>query len=259
MLDAVQYIGPIGRGWTKPQLFRCTDGKKYVVKFKNNPLGKKTLSNEWIACRLASMLHLPVAECQVIYISEGLINLFPSLKELNLESGPHLGISYYEDAVETDNEKLISKCKNLNKASGMIAFDHWIHNWDRHNRNTSNLLIAQNHIVMIDHANCFDGPRWSVDSLNKNQNKSTVYWGQMYKRLVRYIDGKDPFHNDLKAIEALSKSDIKEAMEGIPKEWGLKRDEIHALTEYLNYRKSRVDRSIGKLRQHFPIWHSSQK
>lgn len=258
MLDAAQYLGPVGRGWTKPQLFRCTDGKKYIVKFKNNPLGKKTLSNEFVAYRLGSMLNLPVAECQAVYLSEGLIHLYPSLKEMNIESGPHLGISFYENAIETDNEKRISKCSNLDKASGMIAFDHWIHNWDRHNRTISNLLIAENKIIMIDHANCFDGPNWSVDSLKKNQKKSTVYWGQMYNRFVRYIDGNNPFGDDLSAIESLGKSEIKEVLEDIPKEWGLNRDEIQALADYLIYRKSRVYKAIEKLQKHFPIWSSSK-
>jgi hypothetical protein len=48
---------------------RCDDGDCYVVKFQNNPQGKRILANEMLAGRLALALGLPVSEPEVAEVS----------------------------------------------------------------------------------------------------------------------------------------------------------------------------------------------
>src|SRR5262249_13888639 len=62
------------RGGSQSHLMRCSDGKYYVVKFQNNPQGKRILANELIASRLGKSIGLPMAETKVIYVGPTLIH-----------------------------------------------------------------------------------------------------------------------------------------------------------------------------------------
>src|SRR6202042_2793562 len=49
------------RGGAQAHLMRCADDNYYVVKFQNNPQGRRILANELLATRLAARMGLPVA------------------------------------------------------------------------------------------------------------------------------------------------------------------------------------------------------
>ncbi|HEY7679124.1 MAG TPA: HipA family kinase, partial [Terriglobia bacterium] len=57
----------------------CDDGDCYVVKFQNNPQGKRILANEMLAGRLALALGLPVSEPEVVEVSPWLVEHSPEM------------------------------------------------------------------------------------------------------------------------------------------------------------------------------------
>jgi len=180
MVNAVKYIGAMQRGETKPQLFECDDGIRYVIKFMSNPIGKKVLVHEYIANELAKFINLPVAEGQPIYFSKQFIESTPEIKDFNVEPGLHFGSKYYENIVRPTNEKRIKRCKNLDQMPGVIVFDHWVRNRDR-SVNFWNLIIDEgenfNKLYMIDHAGCFFSSRRNSKLLRDSADYMDIFWG----------------------------------------------------------------------------------
>lgn len=251
---AVHYTSAIQEGWSKPVLFRCDDGNEYVVKLMSNPQGLKVLPNEMIAYRLGRLLDLPVVKCAVVHISEELINVFPVLKDMQVKAGPHIGSLYYKNAKPLQEAHDLEGCNNLVKAAGVIAFDHWIQNWDRSD-NASNILVLeqdkQKKILMIDHANALTG-HWTIDTLKKNRRNVSVYWGRVYELLVPYIDDSRPFKQILRKIHAINKADLWTTVAGLPPEWQVSHKEQRKLVKYLDYRKTAAAEALSQLKVYFP-------
>ncbi|WP_110932900.1 HipA family kinase [Paenibacillus bouchesdurhonensis] len=255
---AIQYIKPMEQGWTQPHIFRCDDLNTYVVKLINNPDGTGVLANEWIAGRLGSLLHLPIANSRIIVITHDLLDMYPELKKLDITSGLHIGSCFEEYGVNVGEHVDLSDCRNLHHAAGMIVFDHWINNWDRH-ITQANLLYLQDkqEILLIDHSDAFFGPDWDMDEWWENEELE-VFWGPLYEKFAPYIDNSDPFEEYLDAIESLEEADLRNAIHGIPHQWSIPEDDLDQLVDFLLFRKDRVRFALGELIEHFPIWHSTR-
>lgn len=61
------------RGGAQAHLMRCADDNYYVVKFQNNPQGRRILANEMLATRMAARMGLPVAGAETVEVRAGLI------------------------------------------------------------------------------------------------------------------------------------------------------------------------------------------
>src|ERR1700712_5764690 len=75
---AVQAIRRM-RGGAQSQLMLGADGKLWVVKFQNNPQHLRVLANELIATRLADALGLSVPACDVIEVTDWLVQNTPEM------------------------------------------------------------------------------------------------------------------------------------------------------------------------------------
>lgn len=257
---AVQYIRPMEQGWTQPHLFKCDDNHTYVVKFINNHDGTGVLANEWIAYRLGKLMHLAVAQSSIVMITDDLLDMYPKLKKLNIPSGPHIGSRFARYGVNLGEEIDLSECMNIHHAAGMIVFDHWINNWDRH-ITQANLLYLQDkkEILLIDHSDAFFGPGWNLEEWFENSNDIHVFWGSLYERFVPFIDNSDPFDYYLSIIESLNEHELRQAIQGIPSQWDIPEDELHELIDFLLLRKDRVRDVLKELIEYFPIWSSTER
>lgn len=252
---AVQYIRPMDHGWTLPHLFKCEDGQTYVVKFLNNRAGSGILANELIAYRLGKCLGLPITPYRIIQITRDLVEMFPVLKSLGIPTGLHLGSLYFEQGTTLSEEVNLILCKNLYHAAGMIVFDHWINNWDRHNAGSNLLYLPdQRKIQMIDHSDAFFGPDWNTEEFTDDMNKMDVFWGPIYEMFVPFIDSPDPFGHYLSLIEKISEKAIIQAVKGLPKQWDISREDVTALIDFLLCRRKLVRNTLEELRECFPIW-----
>lgn len=252
---AVQYIRPMEDGWSLPHLFKCEDGQTYVVKFINNRSGSGILANELIAYRLGTWLGLPVAPYRIIQITRDLVDMFPVLKSLDIPAGLHLGSLYFEQGTTSFEEINLASCKNLYHAAGMIVFDHWINNWDRHFAGSNLLYIPdQRKILMIDHSDAFFGPDWDKEECMDNVNTMEIFWGPLYEMFVPFIDSPDPFGHYVSLIENVSEKAVIEAVKGLPKQWKISREDVTALIDFLLCRRKLVRNTLEELREHFPIW-----
>lgn len=260
IIQAVQYIKPMDQGWTLPHLLKCDDNHTYVVKFMNNPDGPGILANELIAYRLGKLLGLQMAPCRIIRISSDFIDMHPVLKKLEVPPGAHLGSLYFEQGITTFDENDLSICQNASCAAGMIAFDHWINNGDRHLTQSNLLYLPDKRMIqLIDHADAFFGPDWDVDNWMYNLEEDLdLFWGPLYEMFVPFIDSPDPFDHYVSRIEAIGDNEILSAMSNLPKQWDIPRGDLSELKHFLLHRKNKVRETLYELKEHFPIWNESE-
>lgn len=259
-IQAVQYVRPMSGGWSEPLLFKCDDGQNYVVKLMNNPDGPGTLANEWIASRLGPLLGLPMAQTRIVRITRDLLETYPMLKSMGIPAGLHIGSLYESRGLVLDDRVDLSACLNVSQGAGMIVFDHWINNGDRHEKNENVLYLPHSKkFIMIDHGDAFFGPQWQMDEWFEDPGHMESFWGPVYRKFVPYIDGSDPFGSCIAQVRSLKEEHIQAAVYGLPRQWGVSRKDLEQLVDFLMYRKDRVHRTVRKLARHFPRWKRSRE
>src|ERR1700739_741667 len=127
-------------GGSQSHLMLCSDGHRYIVKYQNNPQHYRSLINEFLGTRLATLLRLPTAPIAKVHVSEELVR---STYELHMENprgnipcrpGLHFGSRYVGDSRATIFDSLpdnaLMEVKNLSDFIGMLVFDKWTCNVD---------------------------------------------------------------------------------------------------------------------------------
>ena len=129
------------RGGAQSHLMRASDGAYHVVKFVNNPQHPRVLANEFLASRIGVCLGLPMAQVNVIEVSDWLIQNTPELciesagHKMPCRSGLQLACRYVADP-ECDMvfdylpESMSANIDNLNMFAACLAFDKWTCNAD---------------------------------------------------------------------------------------------------------------------------------
>ncbi|CAH1195054.1 hypothetical protein PAECIP111893_00604 [Paenibacillus plantiphilus] len=258
MIQVTQYVKPLD-GWSRPHLMLCDDGNFYVIKLLSNPQGVKVLVNEFICSQLAKQLNLPIPEGKILFISKRVINSHPTLKSV-LQEGPHFGSRFIPSGIHQPTCLDLARCTNIEQAADMIVFDYWLDNNDRHvwRPAEQNLIVtggSEPKIWMIDQANVFNGPAWSIESLIKKMNIFNAYWGTLYQRFVPFIDGPNPFRNSVSKFQSLTKGELFNVVFNIPAEWNVSEQELTILVNYMEHRRKVMYYMIQSVHVHFPIWH----
>ena len=152
---------------------RCSDGYDYVVKFQNNPQGRRTLFNDAFGTLLARHLGLPVADVAIVEVSEDLARRSNGLV-IQLEHGRvpcQPGLCFGSRYIGRFGSRALRKknvcygllCPDMNVMNvsdflGMLVFDKWTFNKDRHEVLFVGWLGKPNfRVVMIDQGYCFGG------------------------------------------------------------------------------------------------------
>jgi hypothetical protein len=124
------------RGGAQAHLMRCSDDNYYVVKFRNNPQGRRILANELLASRLAARMGLPVAEADTVEVRRGLIERTGDLV-IQLGRGREpcsAGLQFGSrfpgkpaDTVVYDflPDEQLREVGNLEAFAGVLVFDKW--------------------------------------------------------------------------------------------------------------------------------------
>ena len=124
------------RGGAQAHLMRCVDDNYYVVKFQNNPQGRRILANELLATRLAARLGLPVAGAETVEVRRGLIERTDDLViQLGrgrepCAAGLQFGSRFPGDPASTVvfdflPDEQLREVANLDAFAGVLVFDKW--------------------------------------------------------------------------------------------------------------------------------------
>jgi len=255
------------RGGAQAHLVEAENGGFYVVKFTNNPQGRRILINEWLACAFLRYLQIHVPETAVVELTSEFLADNPDMylsvgprREL-VPPGLHFGsrLSVNPDRVAIFDflpDKLLGKIENRVDFLGVLAFDKWIGNADsrqavffRAKAKTWTPLkgdaparvgfFAQ----MIDHGYAFNGLHWQFQDspIHGLYFRTTVY------DEVRSLESFQPW---LDMIRNFPAEVIDAALKEIPGAW-LHGDEtaLEDLLMLLLKRRERVPRLIEDVRQ----------
>lgn len=244
MPTALEHIRPM-RGGSQAHLMRADDGHFYVVKFANNPQGRRILANEWLAGRIAQTLGLPVPPMAMLEVPQRLIATSP---ELVLRSGSKAtpcaaGIQFGSRLPVTDPQATIydylpgpalGKLRNLREFAGILVFDKWTCNCDGRQvifcrKERGEPMCA----LMIDQGFCFNAADWNFpDSpLRSVYSQTLVYSG---------ITGWHSFEPWLMQVEQFNEAALFAIGDELPPDWYGERRALDRLLAALCIRRRKV-------------------
>lgn len=254
------------RGGAQSQLMLGSDGFAYGVKFQNNAQNLRVLAAELIATKLAGLLGLTVPECDVVEVSEELVERTPELMvegpgrvqkrcQAGLQFGSRLvGGLMPGQMVDYLPEQQLGEVKNLPEFVGMLLLDKWTCNADgrqavfykrsRHRRYEA---------TFIDQGYCFAAGDWEgMDNAPlRGVYAQTCVYGS--------VTGWKSFEPWMSRLEKLDISKVWEITEGVPPEWyGGDSSKMEALVEKLWRQRARVPEWVKSFKESsrvpFPKW-----
>jgi len=249
MRIAIAYLGPMGCGATRPQLFRADDGKVYVVKLQSNRLGPKVLANEALAAALGRHLQLPFPPSGVIRIAA--TALAGSRKGVGdrITAGLHFASEFLPRCKYVCRHNL-SKAQNKTEMAGVILFDHLLNNLDR-TLNRKNLLLhpegAGYKLYAIDNTHLFKRGKWAAGDLYRQRDEIKVNYRRTFGWLLKYFLTPDDFAPYVARVKGLSDADIAAAVDAIPLEWLPDQNEREVLAEFIGYRRDLAEKVADRL------------
>jgi hypothetical protein len=172
ILSANKYIRKM-RGGSQSILVRANDGRHYVVKMMDNPIGPNLLANEHMGSLLANAVGLPVAQAKGIILSDSFIDSHPDLWfELTSgvrrpNKGMHLGSLFVGQTsgvgrpLEYISPSRVSAITNREAFLGMYLLDVWANHQDNRQAIFRRSSTNELEVCFIDHGHMFGGPEWS--------------------------------------------------------------------------------------------------
>jgi len=262
-VEAVQHIRRM-RGGAQSQLMRCSDGRYYVVKFRNNPQHPRVLVNEMLATTLAEQIGLPVPTTAIVKVDDFLIRHTPELNiqlahtSIPCEAGLQFGSCYVVDPLVGQvfdylPTEMLPVVRNSQTFAGVLVFDKWIGNVDLRQATFWRRCRERKYSAcFIDQGHCFNAGTWSFpdDPLRGVYGRMEVYGA---------VQGWESFEPWLSRIESFNENSIWCAALEIPPEWyDNKWSELERLVEKLIYRRGVVRDLIDAFRvsarRPFPQW-----
>lgn len=243
------------RGGSQAHLMYGSDGRFYVVKFRNNPQHIRVLANEMLATELARHIGLPVPDGVVVEVPEQLIACTPDLHiqlahhTIRCEPGLHYGSTYVVSPTcgrvyDYLPVEMLECVRNLSAFAGILAFDKWTGNvdgrqaafWKKHrDRNYTATFIDQGY--------CFNAGEWTFPDfpLRGVYSRNEVYAG---------ILGWGSFEPWISLISKFAEEKMRAIANVIPREWyGGNKDELDELVTTLIVRKNKVRKLIDEFRE----------
>jgi hypothetical protein len=263
LLVAVQHIRPM-RGGSQAQMMLASDDNLYVVKFRNNPQGKRVLMNDLLASRLARMIGLSVPPVEIIEVEPWLIETTPELSirfqssSEPCEAGPQFASRLAGGLLpgrmfDYLPEPQLTETINILEFAGMLVFDKWTCNSDGRQAVFVRQFPKKRYsAVFIDQGNCFNGTSWKFVDLTLRG---------MYPRHLVYahVTGWSSLSPWLERVESLSAEAIHQQFASIPKAWNSGEAwEVDRLIDNLIMRRGIVRELITDFRKSdrnpFPLW-----
>jgi hypothetical protein len=265
-LVAVQHIRDFTDSAMQAQLYKCSDGHQYVLKLPGNKQGSRCIANDFIATNLAKRLGLPVFSSSFVHVLPELLPdpaMYP--KTINLRNGIAWGTRFKAGVYPPETGKDLKNLSNGHLIPLVIAFDHWILNWDRASK-MANLLIAERDGMLdwylIDHGIAFAAPeflkgslRWNLDLLQRYKTFTDYsYRGRLYDKFVPYVKGHNPFRKPIQQICKITEEEILKLMDLLPPSWNISPEEKKAFAVTLITRAQHLSDILHHSKDYYPGW-----
>ncbi len=212
-VNVTRYIQPLREGGSLPALAEADDNFKYVLKFKGNGHGVKSLIAELIGGEIAKALGLKLPELVFANLDEAfgrteadeeIQDLLKGSKGLNLALHFLSGAINFDPVVTTVEAKL---------ASQIVWLDAFITNIDRSVKNT-NMLIWHKELWLIDHGSCLNFQYTWTDWETKAKSPFSYIKEHVLLKQATLLKETD---NEFKKI--LGPELLRSVVDLIPDEW----------------------------------------
>jgi hypothetical protein len=166
-------------GCSQAHLIAVKDGTRWVTKSPNNPQGRRTLVNEWLASSFLKHLGIPTPPVAVVNVSQGFLEKHPEAhiqlgtRHSALQMGPNFGSGFPADGVcglvhDFLPDPLLKSIENVAGFRGALVFDQWVCNSDSRQA----IFFRQWHSddshrygfvsQMVDNGGVFEGSSWRL-------------------------------------------------------------------------------------------------
>jgi hypothetical protein len=176
---------------------------------------------EWLCTHLATRLGIACPDCQILQMPDDTLVFGSRWEGGVVVSAPGSAVPLWVAMVKTGQIKLADIRTALSR---IYAFDHFVHNYDRHAKNFLVRNQLNGHAVLaFDYsrawtANGFPLPNLPFDIMDPNERTVNVqralsnYWG------LSYIDAAEA-KKFLALARKVTRAQIREIIRGHPKSW----------------------------------------
>jgi hypothetical protein len=214
------------RGGSQARLIEGDDGRCYIAKFLNNPQGKRTLVNEWVAQSILTTLGISTPPLCLLRLPDSLLDdrLYFDIgnKRVPVQGEWHLG-SLCPVNPETNAifdflpERLLRNTINLDDFARIFVADQWLHQTDKrqaifvreHAPGASPLRMRA---YFVDHGMAFDGAFWDL-------REASGHGWYMNRKVYEFIDMAKICSETVSQIESLSEREILSSITTLPESW----------------------------------------
>jgi hypothetical protein len=234
-VEAIRLIRKM-RGGAQAHLLECSDGRFYVVKFRNNPQHRRILINEWIASVFLNYLQISAPAATIVNLSAEFLAAHPEVhlqlgsRHIAPEPGWHFGSCYPGDPAKVMvydflPDVLLDKVVNINEFAAVLAFDKWMGNADARQSiffrarlrqwspaRTADPPTAGFVAHMMDHGYVFNGPHWSFP----DSPLQGLYFRPNVYTHVRSLDDFQPW---LDRLVNFPEEVVDTAIKQLPPDW----------------------------------------
>lgn len=202
---------------------------RYWCKSLNNFQSPRLPVTEQIVGRLGKLIEAPVCECTLIALDEiAGWEIRPGTSRL-VEPGYAHGSRAIEPTLETRELKFRSDDDNRRRHCGLYALSDWLYCGDLQWLRATD---EDNAYYSHDHGFFLTGLEWTKDSLaacGADQGPITLDSNQLDAAELNRLGD---------ALEALSRADIEDAISGLPTSWPVSDEELAAVAQFADMRKS---------------------
>jgi len=229
-LEQVEAVAPIRkmRGGSQAHLIATSDNHQCIVKFLNNPQGRRTLVNEVIGHFCATRIDISTPQLCLVSLSESFLASHPSLaierrgRSEAILPGIHLGsrhASSRSTALVYDflPSPLLHQVSNVNEFLGALVLDKLLANVDYRQAVFTRIPNATGtkafRSQIIDHGRMFGGADWRFS----DSPLFGVYIDRNVYRSVKSMADFEPWIS--RADTKLDQSFLGWVLSRIPHEW----------------------------------------
>lgn len=219
---------------------------RYAAKEHSDQLRPYTLVSEWLAADIASLLDLSVPARQVVPCGQN----------------GAFGVEWRAEA-KSFQPGMETKLTNPEAVIGMLAFDVFVCNRDRH---AGNVLLQRPSpemerytLYLIDHSHALIGDLADVAELERWRSSHPdpgSFLRVAPQELRGLVDDAARFDPWVSRIGALTRSQLEDSAARIPSGWKPSPDEIPSLIDFLMDRRSAMRGLMGQAGPYLPSLHA---
>ena len=217
------------RGGAQAHLIECSDGNQYVVKFRENPQGRRVLVNELISAVLLRQMGVSTPEVATVIVDDDFLARNPECwigdedQKIPIGNGCHFGSRYPVTSGNTPVFDMLPDTHLPNIANrddflGALLFDKWASTAGSRQAvfcradSTSGVKRPRWVALMIDNGHAFEGNQWTLgDSFVAGvYHRSGVYGSEL---------SLADFAPWIAAVRRISKEFVTGLIDIVPPEW----------------------------------------